>query len=102
MNLWRHLSLCLLGMRQPSEENDRYNNSSGVVWAKLLRVFQNHPIYATTPGTMPKCQGLYKNGGLNHAFQNLPYGAIYDYIIKNQLVTDNRLFHVDVLRYMFK
>ena len=35
-------------MRQPSEENDRYNNSSGVVWAKLLRVFQNHPIYATT------------------------------------------------------
>ncbi len=54
------------------------------------------------PGTMPKCQGLYKNGGLNHAFQNLPYGAIYDYIIKNQLVTDDRLFHVDVLRYMFK
>jgi hypothetical protein len=36
-------------MRQPSEENDRYNNSSGAVWAKLLRVFQNHPIYATTP-----------------------------------------------------
>lgn len=23
--------VCLLGMRQPSEENDRYNNSIGVV-----------------------------------------------------------------------
>jgi len=36
-------------MMQPSEENDRYNNSSGVVSAKLSRVFQNYPIYATTP-----------------------------------------------------
>ena len=41
--------LCLLGIRQAREENDRYNNSSAVVWAKLLRVFQNYPIYATTP-----------------------------------------------------
>jgi len=39
----------LLGIKQPSEENDRYNNSSGVVWAKLSRFFQNYSIYATTP-----------------------------------------------------
>jgi len=36
-------------MRQARDENDRYNNSSGVVCAKLSRVFQNQSIYATTP-----------------------------------------------------
>lgn len=54
------------------------------------------------PSTMPKCQDLYKNGRLNHAFQDLSYNDIYDYIIKNQLVTKDRLFHLDVLRYMFQ
>lgn len=54
------------------------------------------------PGTMPKCQHLYKNGQLHHALQDLPYHEIRDYMIKNDLVMGDRLFHVDLLRYMFK
>lgn len=54
------------------------------------------------PGTMPKCQNLYKNGQLNDALQDLPYGELYDYINKKKLVEDDRLFHVDLLRYMFQ
>jgi len=53
------------------------------------------------PGTMPKCQDLYKKGQLNAALADLSYGDTYDYILKHQLVTENRLFHVDLLRYMF-
>lgn len=54
------------------------------------------------PGTLPKCQNLYKNGQLNYALQSLPLEDIRDYIIKSHLVTDDRLFHIDLLRYMFK
>lgn len=54
------------------------------------------------PGTMPKCRYLYQNGQLSPFLQGLPYDKIYDYIIKKRLVTGDRLFHVDLLRYMFK
>lgn len=54
------------------------------------------------PGTMPKCQVLYKKGLLHDSLMVLPYKEIYDYIIQNQLITDDRLFHLDLLRYMFK
>ncbi|EKD72568.1 MAG: hypothetical protein ACD_45C00637G0001 [uncultured bacterium] len=54
------------------------------------------------PGTMPKCQALYKDGHLNDELWVLPYQDIYDDIIKNKWVTDDKLFHVDLLRYMFK
>ena len=49
---------------------------------------------------MPKA--LYKRGLLNDSLGILPYKKIYDYMIKNQLITDGRLFHLDLLRYMFK
>lgn len=54
------------------------------------------------PGTMPKCQALYKKGLLNDSLTDLPYQEIYDYMIKNKLITSDRLFHLDLLRYMFK
>ncbi len=54
------------------------------------------------PGTMPKCQELYKNGRLNHILKDLPYKKNYDYIMENQLIADDRLFHLDLLRYMFR
>ncbi len=53
------------------------------------------------PGTMPKCQALYQKGALKFILKDLPYPEIYDDMIKTKLVTDDRLFHVDVLRYMF-
>jgi hypothetical protein len=54
------------------------------------------------PGTMPKCQDLYKNGQLNDILHDLPFNEIYDYIIQRQLVTSDRLLHVCLLRYMFR
>lgn len=54
------------------------------------------------PGTMPKCQNLYKSGQLKHIFQDLPFAEICDDIIKHNLVTVDRFFHIDLLRYMFK
>jgi asparagine synthase (glutamine-hydrolysing) len=54
------------------------------------------------PGTMPKCQQLYEEGKLNDALFDLPYNSIYGYIKKYALVSNDRLFHVDLLRYMFK
>ena len=54
------------------------------------------------PSTLPKCQNLYTNGQLNYVLKELPYNEIYASIRKNQLITDDRLFHLDLLRYMFK
>lgn len=54
------------------------------------------------PGTLPKGRTLYQNGGLDHAFQNLPWRNICDIIDQRRLLTDDRLFHRDLLRYMFK
>lgn len=54
------------------------------------------------PGTMPKCQAQYNKGELKHALQNLPYAETYDTLVKSKRITDDRIFHIDLLRYMFK
>ncbi len=53
-------------------------------------------------GTLPKCQTVYQQGQLNHAFEHLPYRKNYDYITKNKLVTHDELLHLNIMRYMFK
>jgi asparagine synthase (glutamine-hydrolysing) len=54
------------------------------------------------PGTLPKSQQLHQNGLLEDSFQTLPFTKRYDDIIEKKLVTHDRLFHLDLLRYMFK
>ena len=53
------------------------------------------------PGTIPKCQDLYKKRALDFQNQDLPYAEVYDYLQTNQLITEDRLYHLDLMRYMF-
>lgn len=55
-----------------------------------------------SPGTYPHCLSLYSSGQLDHALKDLPFDEIRDYIVQDQLVTSDRHFHIDLLRYMFK
>jgi hypothetical protein len=53
------------------------------------------------PGTIPKCRHLYEKGKLDFQNQDLPYAEVYEYMQTNQLITEDRLYHFDLMRYMF-
>lgn len=54
------------------------------------------------PATLAKTQALYSSGQLHSSFATLPFSALCDEIQQRKLLTPDRKFHLDILRYMFK